>query len=73
MYKNWDSVAGLSFLPHDGGLYALAPYEEISKERYVELVEKFPSVDFTKLSAYEAEDKTEGAHEYACLGNSCEI
>ena len=34
VYENWDMVGGLSFLPKDDHIYKLAPYEEISKEKY---------------------------------------
>ena len=34
IYKNWDIIGGLSFLPRDNHVYKLAPYEEITKEEY---------------------------------------
>ena len=74
VYKNWDVVGGLSFLPYDGGVYTLAPYEEIDKQRYEELLAKFPkNIDFTKLTEYEKDDYTTGAKEYACVGGACGI
>jgi len=74
VYKNWDVIGGLSFLPYDGGVYPLAPYEEIDERTYNKLVESFPNnIDFSKLTEYEKEDYTEGAKEYACVGGSCEI
>jgi hypothetical protein len=63
----------LSFLPYSDTIYKLAPYEEISEEKYNELVEKLPKVDFSVLSDYENEDNTEGSNEYACIGGACEI
>ena len=38
MWHNWDSLIGMSFLPHDGGTYQQAPYESISKAQYNQLV-----------------------------------
>jgi ribonucleoside-diphosphate reductase alpha chain len=74
VYKNWDVVGGLSFLPYDGGIYTLSPYEEINKEKYEELVAKFPNnIDFNLLTNYEKDDYTTGAKEYACVGGACEI
>lgn len=73
LYKNWDMLGGLSFLPREDFVYQLAPYEEISKERYDELVSKFPQVDFSQILLYEKEDETQGAKELACVGGACEV
>lgn len=73
VYKNWEHIGGLSFLPDDGGVYQLAPYEEISTEKYAELMWNFPKLDFSKLSEYEKADQTEGSKEYACQGGVCEL
>ena len=35
--ENWDSLIGMSFLPHDASSYRQAPYEEISKAEYTQL------------------------------------
>ncbi|KKT16676.1 MAG: Ribonucleoside-triphosphate reductase, partial [Parcubacteria group bacterium GW2011_GWB1_43_66] len=71
VYENWDLVGGLSFLPKDDHIYQLAPYEEITKEKYDELIAKFPQIDFSNITAYEYEDETEGSHELACVGGAC--
>lgn len=73
LYKNWDIVGGLSFLPRNDHKYALAPYEEISEERYHEMVEKLPKIDFSQILVYEKEDHTQGAKELACVAGVCEI
>ncbi len=73
LYKNWDMLGGLSFLPREDFVYQLAPYEEVSKERYDELVSAFPQVDFSQILLYEREDETQGAKELACVGGTCEI
>jgi ribonucleoside-triphosphate reductase len=73
VYKNWDIVGGISFLPMDGGVYDLAPYEEITKEKYEELIKSFPTFDFTDLAKYEKEDESQGAREFACVGGACEL
>ena len=73
LYGNWDMLGGLSFLPRSDHAYLLAPYEEISEERYNELVAKFPQVDFSQIIIYEKEDQTEGSKELACVSGVCEI
>jgi len=74
VYKNWDIVGGLSFLPRSDHVYMLAPYEEITKEKYEELVNRFKNVDYSKLVTYELKDETEMKRELACTGNgTCEL
>jgi hypothetical protein len=73
LYKNWDMIGGLSFLPREEHVYRLAPYEEIDEKRYHELIAKLPEIDFSKIIAYEEEDMTIGAKELACVGGACEI
>jgi ribonucleoside-diphosphate reductase alpha chain len=73
VYQNWDYINGVSFLPYDGGKYKLAPYEEITKEKYEKLVDKFPKIDYSQLTKYELEDQTEGAKALACVAGVCEI
>lgn len=73
VYKNWDIVGGLSFLPRSEHIYQLAPYEEISAEEYEARAKAFPAIDFSKLYVYEQEDVTEGAKTLACTGGTCEI
>lgn len=73
LYHHWDMIGGLSFLPRADHVYTLAPYEEITKERYEQMVAKFPSVDFSQILLYEQDDDTQGAKELACVGGTCEI
>lgn len=73
VYKNWDDVGGLSFLPYYGGVYPLAPYEAITAEKYEELAAKFPRIDWAKLTRYETEDMTTLSQQYACSAGGCEI
>lgn len=73
VYKHWDRIGGLSFLPYDGGNYSLAPYEEISEETYYVTLDQMPTVDFSRLAEYETEDKTQGSREFACQGGVCEL
>ena len=75
LYNNWEILGGLSFLPRESKdhIYALAPYEEITEERYAEVRERFPSIDFSQIMIYEREDETQGAKELACVAGVCEV
>jgi hypothetical protein len=73
LYENWDMLGGLSFLPRAKHSYILAPYEEISEERYREMAKSFPEIDFSRLVQYEESDRTQGAKELACVAGACEI
>lgn len=75
VYQNFDSLSGVSFLPHDGGSYKQAPYQELTKEEYNKWIEEHPApeIDWDDLRFYEQEDMTTGAQELACSGSSCEV
>ncbi|MFC1720844.1 ATP cone domain-containing protein, partial [Patescibacteria group bacterium] len=73
VYKNWDLVGGLSFLPRDNHVYQLAPYEAIDKKRYDELKKQIGEIDFSKIVLHEKEDATEVKNELACVSGTCEI
>ena len=53
VWENWDNFVGVSFLPHDGGTYKLAPYEAITKEEYEKAKEKMNPFDEKLLLKYE--------------------
>tara|TARA_B100000767_G_scaffold151366_1_gene142504 strand:+ start:610 stop:2475 length:1866 start_codon:yes stop_codon:yes gene_type:complete len=72
VYKHFDEISGISFLPYSDHSYVQAPYQECSKKEYEDLLSKTPkSIDFQELT--EEDDMTEGAQTMACVGNSCEI
>jgi len=74
VYKHFDEMSGVSFLPYDGGTYQQAPYQECDKERYEEVLSQMPkSIDWSELAEYEAEDNTASMQTLACSGDSCEI
>lgn len=73
VYKHFDRMVGVTFLPATDHVYKQAPYEEITQERYEALMKDMPeSIDWSLLSAYESSDMTEGAKELACVSGSCE-
>ena len=73
MWKNFDSMSGVSLLPYDGGTYQQAPYQQIDKAQYEEEVQREPSINWEALSQYETDDQTTGSQELACVGTSCEL
>jgi ribonucleoside-triphosphate reductase len=74
LWDNFDSISGISLLPHSDHVYQQAPYQEITEEVYEEMRDVFPSFDAVAASAFEAgEDSTIGSQELACSGGSCEL
>ena len=73
LYQNWEIIGGLSFLPRSNHVYQLAPYEEITEEKYNELESKMPEIDFSKIIIYEKKDETEVKKELACVSGVCDI
>ena len=72
VWRNFDEISGISFLPWDGGTYRQAPYEEYSKEQYEEHLAKMPStIAWDNLK--EEDDNVEGAQTLACVAGHCEI
>ena len=74
VYKHFDEMSGVSFLPHSDHTYQQAPYQDCTEGQYEELLEFMPEhIDWTKLSEYEQEDNTVSMQTMACSGDSCEI
>ena len=72
VFKHFDEVTGVSFLPMDGGTYRQAPYEECTKAEYEALKAIVPeSVNWDQF--LEFDDNVEGAQMLACTAGSCEI
>lgn len=73
IYKNWDDVGGVSFLPYSDHIYQQAPFQEIDEDTYNRLVEEFPIISYSELPQYEKEDTTTSSHEMACIAGACEL
>jgi len=74
VYEYFDEMSGVSFLPHSDHSYQQAPYQEIDKVEYKDLLSKMPTrIDWSELSDYESEDNTVSMQTMACSGDSCEI
>ena len=74
VYKYFDEMSGVSFLPHSDHTYQQAPYQDCTKEDYEELLAIMPkAIDWSELSEYENEDNTAGSQTMACSGDTCEL
>jgi ribonucleoside-diphosphate reductase alpha chain len=74
VYKYFDEVSGVSFLPHSDHTYQQAPYQEVGEREYNDLLSVMPSkIDWSRLSEYEFEDTSKGTNTFACVGGACEI
>jgi ribonucleoside-diphosphate reductase alpha chain len=75
VYKHFDEVSGISFLPHSDHSYKQAPYQEVDKAEYDELVAKMPKdIRWEDLSFYETEDGTSTNATLACSSDgNCEL
>ena len=72
VWKHFDEITGVSFLPHDGGTYRQAPYETIDAATYEKLAAEMPKgIDWDKF--VEVTDMVEGAQTLACVSGHCDI
>ena len=71
MWENRNKYNGLSVLPHDGGTYMQAPFEDCSKEKYEVLVRTLSKVNVKDV--IELQDNTNLQGEIACAGGACEV
>ena len=71
MWENREFYNGLSVLNYDGGTYTQSPFEDITKEKYDQLMQTLNDVDLSKV--VEFDDNTDLTGELACSGNACEI
>ena len=74
VYKNFEWMSGVSFLPFSDHVYQQAPYQDCDKDMYDKELANMPTnVDWSGLSEFEQSDMTEGAQELACVAGNCEI
>ena len=73
VFEHFDKISGIAFLPFSEHNYKQAPYEECTKEEYLQAVKEMPIANWEDLSKFEAEDNTTGTQELACSSGSCEI
>ena len=74
VYKHFDEISGISFLPHSDHTYRQAPYEDCTREQYETMLAKLPKdVDWSELTKYEKEDNTTGTQTFSCTAGACEL
>ncbi len=74
VYKYFDEMSGVSFLPYNEHTYQQAPYQEVEEVKYKDLLSLMPSsIAWSELSNYEKEDNTVAMQTMACTGDVCEI
>tara|TARA_R110001583_G_scaffold144739_1_gene296737 strand:+ start:1351 stop:3210 length:1860 start_codon:yes stop_codon:yes gene_type:complete len=71
MWENKACYNGLSVLPHDGGTYIQAPFEECDELTYQRMMKSLEMVNLKNVS--ETQDNTDLQGELACAGGACEI
>lgn len=72
VYKHFDEMSGVSFLPFSDHTYQQAPYEDITEDQYNKIVaEQTYNIDWSQL--IEVSDNTEGAQQLACVSGVCEL
>ena len=71
LWENREHYNGLSVLNYDGGSYIQSPFEDITEEKYNQLMETLHDVNLSNI--VELEDNTEHAQEAACAGGACLI
>jgi ribonucleoside-diphosphate reductase alpha chain len=74
VYRHFDEISGISFLPHSDHNYRQAPYQDCTKTAYTALAVEMPkNVDWSLLKNYEKTDTTASSQTFACSGDKCEI
>ncbi len=74
VYKHFDEMSGVSFLPFNEHTYQQAPYQDVDKETYLKTLGQMPNkIDWSLVSEYENEDNTAGSQSMACSGDVCEM
>ena len=71
MWQNKEYYNGLSVLPYNGGTYIQAPFEDITEEKYEELMLALKNVNVSVIE--EDDDETDLSGELACAGGACEV
>jgi len=73
IYKHFDEVGGISFLPYTDHVYQQAPYTAVSEDEYQKWVDETPKVIWSEFNVNEYDDNTVGSQTLACVGNTCEF
>jgi ribonucleoside-diphosphate reductase alpha chain len=71
VYKNFDHIGGVSFLPYSDHVYFQAPYTPITEEEYDKRLFEMPNIKWDLFQ--EDEDNVERTRELACVAGYCDI
>jgi ribonucleoside-triphosphate reductase (thioredoxin) len=73
VYRHFDRLAGVSFLPHSEHSYQQAPYQDATREEYEALLARMPQFNWDELATFEKDDSTVNTKELACHAGQCEL
>lgn len=73
VYKNWDDVVALSFLPLDDSFYQLLPYEAIEEEEYNRRVAEMKPFRPSLITKYEKEEIDLDIGSEGCESGACPV
>lgn len=75
VYRHFEEMSGVSFLPHSEHTYKQAPYQEITETDYKQWVASMPKhIDWSQLSLWEFDDEAvNGVQELACAAGACDV
>ncbi len=73
VYRHFDELGGVSFLPLTDHVYRQAPYQEISEEEFAQWQTKTPEIDWGRLGDFENESNVRIQPELACSAGVCEL
>jgi len=71
MWANKNYYNGLSVLPYSGHTYIQAPFEDITEEKYYELLKNLENIDLSNV--IEIMDNTNHSGEIACGADGCVV
>ena len=71
VYKHFNDIGGVSFLPYSDHSYRQAPYQPCSKEAYEKAAAEFPEINWDEF--VETEDTLDNVKDLACVSGVCEI
>ena len=72
VWKHFDEISGVSFLPHSDHTYPQAPYQDAT-DKEIKALEKITPKTLDWSTFIEQDDNTTGTQELACSSGSCEI
>jgi len=71
MWENRNNYASITLFPYEEPDYPQLPFEEITEEKYNELIKTLKQIDLSRV--IEEQDNTKLQSEVACSGGSCTI